>query len=77
MKELIYANPYSSSLAAHQRKIDMDDLRDTEISVAEASLMLGSVSSLIAQAGMPYAGRLADLVRIIAENIVDRPDHDD
>jgi hypothetical protein len=72
----IYLSPHDSQLAAYQRKVDMDDLRDTAIEVAEANLLIGSVSSLIAQAGMPYAGRITDLVRVIAENIVDRPDDD-
>jgi hypothetical protein len=72
----VYLSSHESDLAAYQRGVDLDARRDTAIEVAEANILLGSVSSLIAQSGHPYAGRLTDLVRIIAENIVDEPDDD-
>ena len=72
----IYLSSNEADLAAYQRQVDLDQMRDTAIEVTKANLMLGSVSSLIAEAGI-YANRLSEIVTEIAESIVDRPDHDD
>ena len=71
----IYLSSNEADLAAYQRQVDLDQMRDTAIEVLASNLMLGSVSSLIAQAG-EYAEKLTEIVTEIATTIVDEPDDD-
>jgi hypothetical protein len=71
----IYLSSNEADLAAYQRQVDLDQMRDTAIEVLASNLLLGSVSSLIAQAG-GYAEKLTEIVTEIATNIVDEPDDD-
>jgi hypothetical protein len=71
----IYLSSHERDLAAYQRQVDLDQMRDTAIEVLASNLLLGSVSSLIAQAG-GYAEKLEEIVTEIATTIVDEPDDD-
>ena len=71
----VYMSSHERDLAAYQRQVDLDDARDTAIEMVESNLLLGSVSSLIAQAG-GYAEKLTAMVNEIATTIVDEPDDD-
>ena len=71
----VYLSSHERDLAAYQRQVDLDQRRDTAIEVIESNLLIGSVSSLIAQAG-GYAEKLEEIVTEIATHIVDEPDDD-
>ena len=71
----VYLSSHERDLAAYQRQVDLDQRRDTAIEVIESNLLIGSVSSLIAQAG-GYAEKLTEIVTEIATHIVDEPDDD-